>query len=580
MNKAVLLVMMLLLGLASFAVAVDLPVLPTGAWYDMEETYEATITAEEVTGELTIVGNTHYEVMGTTEVVQDHSSGGTYECYVIEFSGTFNATGEIHYETIDGPIRVQDGSLSGHVYLRVSDFATVKKHRNIQGQVELEASPGYWITVINNLGADQYEEYIPPLQDAQWPLEVGNSWSQDPMIPYFYGTFVAEPLVTPGAFDFQETWAVDMECDVQEPIGDCLTYHILEETSGGTVNPVQDFWYCDDMKFYAKQELSNLWLAGAGQIDFAQLRVTDYELPGDTPTPTPTVPADTPTPTPTVPGDTPTPTPTVPGDTPTPTPSPTIPGENNPPQVLLAGYWTTYLDSVNGGNMTLLAFITDPDGDAIASVDILFQGAATGLTMLDDGSQGDFGAGDSIFGITLPIPGGVPPLQAALEIQATDGKGAQSDLWPYLNVEAPSQSAPRSIMLAKDHDIDWSRINLQTILNGVDPTPKGPNGPFIALGGYWTTDLVVGQAGDLTLIVYVMPYAPGIASVELYFGGVSTGVPLLDNGTSGDFGPGDGIYGFHAPGVVLDTPLQLILEVVATGNDSATSDMWPYLVIN
>ncbi len=558
---------------------VEKPNLPDGTWWNIVESYDVVIDAEGATGNLSMQSSARYNYVGIEDVVQTCEGGTTISCYHIHFNGGFGAEGEIHYESINGNIRVLDGTWEGDVWLAVDTYATVKKHRYVAGEIEMELAPDYWAKIAD-LVADQFEDYCPPIQDVSFPLDVGMDWSQQGVNVRLYGIYSLEPLQPEEAFDESEVWDLTMNCDAIEMRGGCSAYHIAQDIIGTQSTAQLDFWFCPAMLYHVVQEVTNMSFGGVGQITFGSLTVTDYNVPAQPPTatPTPTQEAPTATPTPTQEGPTATPTATPTG----PTPTPTTPGEGAPPKILLAGYWDTYISSASGGNMTLLAFITDPDGDPITRVDVCVDGSPTGLEMFDDGTHGDFGVGDSIYGITLPIPAGAaPPMNVPLEIQATDSTGAQSDLWPYLNVKAAAAQSrkPSEMMLASAHNIDWAKLQLLTVLNGVDPQSKGPNGPFIALGGYWQTDLKVGVPGDLNLMVYVMPHPAGINSVELFFGGTPAGLQLLDNGASGDFGPGDGIYGLLVPGVTVNTPLQVILEVMAMGNDDE-SDLWPYLNIN
>ena len=103
------------------------------------------------------------------------------------------------------------------------------------------------------------------------------------------------------------------------------------------------------------------------------------------------------------------------------------------------------------------------------------------------------------------------------------------------------------------------------------------------VGGYWDTELTYEDGGQLTLLCYVSDPngKQDIQSVEIYFGGVGTGVLMQDNGTQGDFAAGDGVYGWSVPIPPVTLPAgQYLLEIVATDMSGELSDMWPYLTIN
>lgn len=110
--------------------------------------------------------------------------------------------------------------------------------------------------------------------------------------------------------------------------------------------------------------------------------------------------------------------------------------DNQPPYVMLGGYFDTEVTFQDGGTVNLIAYVMDPDGYSdIARVEIYFAGQGTGVLLQDDGAHGDFSAGDQVFGFTVPVgPEILPAGNYTLEIQAVDQQGNRSDLWPYLTV--------------------------------------------------------------------------------------------------------------------------------------------------
>jgi len=105
-----------------------------------------------------------------------------------------------------------------------------------------------------------------------------------------------------------------------------------------------------------------------------------------------------------------------------------------PPYISLAGYLDTDISWEDGGQFTMLAYVTDSDSN-VASVEIYWDGNPTGVYLRDDGLNGDFGPGDNLWGITFPIdPMSVPTGEYLLELRARDDIGNLSDLWPYLTI--------------------------------------------------------------------------------------------------------------------------------------------------
>lgn len=108
--------------------------------------------------------------------------------------------------------------------------------------------------------------------------------------------------------------------------------------------------------------------------------------------------------------------------------------DNQIPVIMMAGYMDSDISWTNGGTLSILAWVVDPEGDPL-SVEIFFGGEPTGVMLMDDGQHGDFGAEDGLFGLTMEVPErSVPPADYLLELAARDQHGNQSDLWPYLTI--------------------------------------------------------------------------------------------------------------------------------------------------
>ncbi len=158
---------------------------------------------------------------------------------------------------------------------------------------------------------------------------------------------------------------------------------------------------------------------------------------------------------------------------------------------------------------------------------------------------------------------------------------------PASNVMAYIASIAKNV---DQNSVSFEQLAQQFIWNNAEKVSvkgdaKGPNRPFIYVGGYWDTQVSWSEGGYLRFIVYVTdpdgPQNTEIREVRVYFGGQPTELLLLDNGQSGDFAAGDGVYGFHMDVPPETLPAgQYLLEVVATDVDGNTSDMWPYLTIN
>jgi 2',3'-cyclic-nucleotide 2'-phosphodiesterase (5'-nucleotidase family) len=107
-----------------------------------------------------------------------------------------------------------------------------------------------------------------------------------------------------------------------------------------------------------------------------------------------------------------------------------------PPVINAAGFWNNRLQAGQPGTIQLLAWVSDPNGPQdILGVEVKLLGQSLGFMALDDGQHADLGPGDSIYGFTLDLPGGVGPgIYPGLELVATDREGLQSTPWPQLQI--------------------------------------------------------------------------------------------------------------------------------------------------
>ncbi len=106
-------------------------------------------------------------------------------------------------------------------------------------------------------------------------------------------------------------------------------------------------------------------------------------------------------------------------------------------------------------------------------------------------------------------------------------------------------------------------------------TPQ-PLSPIILMAGYYNSYITASNGGNLTILAYVVDYQGDISKVELYYQGMPTGILLKDDGTQNDFAPNDGIYGFTTYVPAIGTPMNLLLEIVATDSQGNQSLVWPY----
>lgn len=103
------------------------------------------------------------------------------------------------------------------------------------------------------------------------------------------------------------------------------------------------------------------------------------------------------------------------------------------PRIALGGASVRKLDLNGPPLLRIIALVTHPDGpESIESVTLLHQGMQTGLSLSDNGTDGDDAASDSIYTLVLEVPEVSDLAGATLELLATDVNGNSSYVFPYL----------------------------------------------------------------------------------------------------------------------------------------------------
>ncbi len=250
---------------------------------------------------------------------------------------------------------------------------------------------------------------------------------------------------------------------------------------------------------------------------------------------------------------------------------------NHPPTIELAGYLNSYVSSQAGGTLFIAAMAKDTDGISdVQRIDVCYQHAATGLSLFDNGQNGDAAAGDGIFMVQLPVAPGAPEGDYLLELQAVDRKGATSAYWPYFTIEASGYAALGSSQPLFDN---YSNLMLKTILGIGTGGTKAP-APIIWAGGVIDPGITYQQGGTLTYQAVVTAGGAAVQRVELYFAGQPTGLILNDDGINGDMASGDSIYTFQAQIPAFTPSGEYLLTIVATDTSGEQSTTWPYLSIH
>ncbi len=109
--------------------------------------------------------------------------------------------------------------------------------------------------------------------------------------------------------------------------------------------------------------------------------------------------------------------------------------DSQSPQIWWAGWFDTYIDAESGGDLSIVAYVSDPQGyNNIYKVSLYAGGVDLGLYMHDDGSHADGDAYDGAFGLTLNLSGPIGAGLYLIDIVAMD-KNYNEGTWPALIIE-------------------------------------------------------------------------------------------------------------------------------------------------
>lgn len=308
MKRLLLCLCACLVGGASVGFAADaLPVMNVGDTYDADETYRITSPELGANGFVEVTVQSTYEVMGVESVTQD-ATGNSYMAYRLDATGTASGTGEVDVAAgpinIQGPVRLTGGSMSGTFWLGDSDFASIKKERELTGTIEYQLVPGQFLP-LGDLTITEGEEYDPPLADHQFPLDFGDTWSQS--VNVIASGELVIPVLGPSVFD--ETIPLNLTANVDPSPVDIMGCQTKQIVHTDPMSPITvENYYCCEANWSLDQVITNLPLGDTGTIERFQLMVVNYNVADDscggttipTPTPTPTMGMPTPTP---MPGD-------------------------------------------------------------------------------------------------------------------------------------------------------------------------------------------------------------------------------------------------------------------------------------
>ncbi|MBN2053525.1 hypothetical protein JW905_01300 [bacterium] len=202
--------------------------------------------------------------------LQDKTSR-TYDVYVLNTQGTTSFTGNFVMDYDVYPVRVRNASINGQQWIRRSDLADVRIETHTSGRLEVYAF-GSWI----DLGAysvNQYQEFDPPRENLDFPLEVGETWSQE-FTTYLWGD-VNMPGVGYDTINEQTTDVLTQNCSAMEVKNSVNSYRVETQYQGisGTITN----WYSPAHRFITESLLIDVPI-GENTIAEGSSRVTAVNL--------------------------------------------------------------------------------------------------------------------------------------------------------------------------------------------------------------------------------------------------------------------------------------------------------------
>jgi len=242
--------------------------------------------------------------------------------------------------------------------------------------------------------------------------------------------------------------------------------------------------------------------------------------------------------------------------------------------IYVGGYMDSALQSDHAGTVSFAVYAIDPDGNPITQLLLFAGGVFTGVRWNLTANQG------AVFtSQPLELPVGIPAGDYLLELRVRDMFGRESASWPYLTVPysiAGQRGSDRNCPAAGSVG-DLALMPLAADRYAADDPAVAP---VILAGGYLDTNVTELNGGRITLAAVVSdPQGlQDIERVELYFGGQPTGVLLLDDGATGDFGPGDSVFALTIPIPPATLPAgTYLLEIVPFDFAGNRGNTWPYL---
>lgn len=285
-----------------------------------------------------------------------------------------------------------------------------------------------------------------------------------------------------------------------------------------------------------------------------------------------------------------------------------VPGTAN---LLLAGWLTPRLSSVDGGTLVIAALAADRD----CTVELYYENLPTGVLLNDAGIDGDVAANDGVFGLSLYLPPGVaPPGEYLLELVSTSKQGVINGRWPHLCwMDAPfvaPESSFHAVPSGEEHpaaappakplqlgiftsepifgpsrvsallspDLAQAAVRFATATRAFSLPQSGCSNDILA-GGYWFTAFTANCGGRITPLLVTASDVGASTCVDVSVNGVHCDLEFQDNGSSADLQAQDQVYGAVIDHYQYVPPQALVLEYQLQRDDASEGNHYPYLLV-
>jgi len=242
--------------------------------------------------------------------------------------------------------------------------------------------------------------------------------------------------------------------------------------------------------------------------------------------------------------------------------------------ILGAGFMGSHISASHGGTLQVAA-VVNPEVGPPQSMEIYLDNVPTGLFLNDNGTEGDYVAGDGFWTFHADCPPGLLPAgQYRVSIVATDELGGCIGQWPQVLLSFCDELAAPDARLTSSATRRFQGISLPAIT--VAPTASAAGCPILLAGVANTATNIF--AFTIEAFAYVQDSS--VDAIEVCYAGTPLGVELLDDGAGCDIAANDGIFSGSFR-VDRDIPVnrQYTLELMPL-IDGEPGPAWPYLTVN